>query len=222
MDARLRRASARGRGRPPVGRGAGPLRRASGGAAAAGVRPGRHGPRTAGGAGHRARGHPEGHALAAEEVSPSPPAGPHRGDAGEDLACEHLRGRGMKVLARNYRCRTGEIDIVADDGGTRRLRRGEGEARRLARLGGGSGDGREAAPGRPRGPRLRGHPRALRLARSLRRAGDRLGAGGPPRAPRRGSLRRGVSRSPGSGGGHGAGNGIRTRDFDLGKVALYH
>jgi putative endonuclease len=24
----------------------------------------------------------------------------------------------MKVLARNYRCRTGEIDIVADDGGT--------------------------------------------------------------------------------------------------------
>ncbi len=24
------------------------------------------------------------------------------------------------------------------------------------------------------------------------------------------------------GGGIGAGNGIRTRDFDLGKVALYH
>ena len=24
----------------------------------------------------------------------------------------------MKVLARNYRCRVGEIDIVADDGGT--------------------------------------------------------------------------------------------------------
>ncbi len=46
------------------------------------------------------------------------PGGPHRGDAGEDLACAHLRARGMKVLARNYRCRSGEIDVVADDGGT--------------------------------------------------------------------------------------------------------
>jgi putative endonuclease len=46
------------------------------------------------------------------------PAGPHRGDAGEDLACAHLRARGMKVLARNYRCRSGEIDVVADDRGT--------------------------------------------------------------------------------------------------------
>jgi putative endonuclease len=46
------------------------------------------------------------------------PAGPHRGDAGEDLACAHLRARGMKVLARNYRCRSGEIDVVAEDRGT--------------------------------------------------------------------------------------------------------
>ena len=45
-------------------------------------------------------------------------AGPRRGDAGEELACGHLRGRGMKILARNYRSRSGEIDIVADDGGT--------------------------------------------------------------------------------------------------------
>ena len=45
-------------------------------------------------------------------------AGPRRGDAGEDLACGHLRSRGMKILARNYRSRSGEIDIVADDGGT--------------------------------------------------------------------------------------------------------
>jgi putative endonuclease len=44
--------------------------------------------------------------------------GPHRGESGEDLACEHLRGRGMRVLARNFRCRSGEIDIVADDRGT--------------------------------------------------------------------------------------------------------
>jgi len=51
-------------------------------------------------------------------VSGRAPAGPHRGDAGEDLACAHLRARGMKVLARNYRCRSGEIDVVADDRGT--------------------------------------------------------------------------------------------------------
>jgi putative endonuclease len=54
-------------------------------------------------------------------VSPSPsgrPRGPHRGDAGEELACEHLRRLGLRILARNYRCRAGEIDIVAEDRGT--------------------------------------------------------------------------------------------------------
>jgi putative endonuclease len=54
-------------------------------------------------------------------VSPSPsgrPAGSHRGDAGEDLACDHLRRRGLKILARNYRCRGGEVDVVAEDRGT--------------------------------------------------------------------------------------------------------
>ena len=45
-------------------------------------------------------------------------AGPHRGEPGEDLACAHLRALGMKVLARNYRCRSGEIDVVAEDRGT--------------------------------------------------------------------------------------------------------
>lgn len=44
--------------------------------------------------------------------------GPHRGKPGEDLACEHLARQGMRVLVRNYRCRAGEIDVVAEDRGT--------------------------------------------------------------------------------------------------------
>lgn len=40
------------------------------------------------------------------------------GGAGEDLACEHLARRGLRVLARNYRCRAGEIDVVAAEGTT--------------------------------------------------------------------------------------------------------
>jgi putative endonuclease len=35
------------------------------------------------------------------------------GKAGEDIACEALRRRGYEILARRYRTRYGEIDIVA-------------------------------------------------------------------------------------------------------------
>jgi putative endonuclease len=41
-----------------------------------------------------------------------------RGRAGEDLACAHLRRRGFRILERNYRCRAGEIDVVAREGET--------------------------------------------------------------------------------------------------------
>jgi putative endonuclease len=41
-----------------------------------------------------------------------------RGTAGEDRACQHLRRQGFAILERNFRCRTGEIDIVARDGDT--------------------------------------------------------------------------------------------------------
>ncbi len=41
-----------------------------------------------------------------------------RGAAGEDLACQHLRRQGWVILERNYRCRVGEVDIVARDHGT--------------------------------------------------------------------------------------------------------
>jgi putative endonuclease len=42
----------------------------------------------------------------------------HLGKWGEDRAVRELERRGYAILARRYRTRQGEIDIVADDGGT--------------------------------------------------------------------------------------------------------
>lgn len=39
------------------------------------------------------------------------------GSWGEDLAVRHLESRGLEVIDRRWRCRLGEIDIVARDGG---------------------------------------------------------------------------------------------------------
>jgi len=36
----------------------------------------------------------------------------------EDLACAHLKASGMRIVARNWRWRGGEVDIVALDGRT--------------------------------------------------------------------------------------------------------
>jgi putative endonuclease len=42
---------------------------------------------------------------------------PHAlGRAGEQLAADHLEKQGWIVLARNWRCAQGELDIVATDG----------------------------------------------------------------------------------------------------------
>lgn len=38
------------------------------------------------------------------------------GRHGEDVAAEYLAGIGLVVLSRNWRCRGGEIDLVATDG----------------------------------------------------------------------------------------------------------
>lgn len=39
------------------------------------------------------------------------------GRAGEDRAAEHLSAHGYQILARNWRCSQGEIDIVAEYAG---------------------------------------------------------------------------------------------------------
>lgn len=42
----------------------------------------------------------------------------NRGAAAEALAAEFLEVRGLTIVARNYRCRGGEIDVIASDGET--------------------------------------------------------------------------------------------------------
>ncbi len=34
----------------------------------------------------------------------------------ETIACEYLKAQGYEILERNFRCRQGEIDIIAKDG----------------------------------------------------------------------------------------------------------
>ena len=44
--------------------------------------------------------------------------GPWRGRPGEDLACRHLATCGFAIVQRNYRCRSGEVDVIAREGDT--------------------------------------------------------------------------------------------------------
>lgn len=41
------------------------------------------------------------------------------GALGEQLAVDHLEGAGLRVLARNWRCRYGELDVIAIDDAAR-------------------------------------------------------------------------------------------------------
>jgi putative endonuclease len=41
-----------------------------------------------------------------------------RGEDAEARAAEALAGRGLRLRARNFRCRGGEIDLVMEDGDT--------------------------------------------------------------------------------------------------------
>ena len=40
------------------------------------------------------------------------------GEPGEEAACAFLRRQGFEVLERNFRCRSGEVDVIARDGDT--------------------------------------------------------------------------------------------------------
>ncbi len=42
----------------------------------------------------------------------------NRGKNAEDLAAAFLQQQGLELLERNYRCRFGEIDLIARDGKT--------------------------------------------------------------------------------------------------------
>jgi putative endonuclease len=41
-----------------------------------------------------------------------------QGTRAEDLCAELLRAAGLRLLERNWRCRLGEIDLIAEEGGT--------------------------------------------------------------------------------------------------------
>lgn len=41
-----------------------------------------------------------------------------KGAAAEALAAEFLVQRGIRIVTRNWRCRMGELDLIADDAGT--------------------------------------------------------------------------------------------------------
>lgn len=41
-----------------------------------------------------------------------------KGETAEQIAAAFLLNRGLKIIHRNYRCRFGEIDLVAQDGKT--------------------------------------------------------------------------------------------------------
>ena len=42
---------------------------------------------------------------------------PPRGQQAEACASRYLAEQGLRILARNYRCKGGEIDLIADDAG---------------------------------------------------------------------------------------------------------
>ncbi|MFD7918601.1 YraN family protein [Streptomyces sp. NPDC059740] len=54
--------------------------------------------------------------MAARLRATSRPSRQSTGRLGEELAARLLVSSGMRIVARNWRCRSGEVDIVASDG----------------------------------------------------------------------------------------------------------
>jgi putative endonuclease len=50
-------------------------------------------------------------------MTPNTPDNRQTGRAGEDLASIHLEKLGYRIVMRNWRCRIGEIDIIAERDG---------------------------------------------------------------------------------------------------------
>lgn len=53
--------------------------------------------------------------MHAPQPAPSPPGTAATGEAAEDRALRYLQARGLSAIVRNYRCKTGEIDLVMRD-----------------------------------------------------------------------------------------------------------
>jgi putative endonuclease len=53
-----------------------------------------------------------------EQLPPARPLKDRVGHAGEVAALAYLKEQGFRILARDWRCRIGQIDIVAEDGDT--------------------------------------------------------------------------------------------------------
>jgi len=50
------------------------------------------------------------------EPKPHSPTTLQAGEAAESLACRYLEQQGLVLVERNYRCRTGEVDLIMRDG----------------------------------------------------------------------------------------------------------
>jgi putative endonuclease len=98
------------------------------------------------------------------------------GAKGERLAAQHLEARGCEVIARNFRTRFGELDLVARDARflvfcevkTRIVRGGPGSGG-AGGLGGGAALGDAPAPANPLGPFASIGSRKQRQVRAMAR-----------------------------------------------------
>jgi len=70
--------------------------------------------------------------LLSKTPSPSPKSGGNKGtgELGEEVAANFMIARGYRVLERNFRCKGGEVDIIARDPGDKSLVFIEVKARR--------------------------------------------------------------------------------------------